>query len=52
MYVLTFTKPGVDSYRVMIGAEHEVGAFVDPKSEMMVVKMSELFTEAIPGALI
>ncbi|GMH74475.1 hypothetical protein TL16_g06476 [Triparma laevis f. inornata] len=52
MYVLTFTKPGVDSYHVMIGAEYEVGAFVDPKSEMMVVKMSELFTEAIPGALI
>ena len=31
LYVLTFTKPGVDAYRVVIGAEHEVGSIMDPK---------------------
>ncbi|GMH78900.1 hypothetical protein TL16_g07970 [Triparma laevis f. inornata] len=52
MYVLSFSKPSVDTYRVVIGAEIEVGAVTDPKREMMYVKAIELFTEAIPGALI
>ncbi|GMH80619.1 hypothetical protein TL16_g08624 [Triparma laevis f. inornata] len=51
LYVLSTTKPGVDAYRVVIGAE-QVGAPVDPKVEMMFTKMLELFCEAIPGALI
>ncbi|GMH63960.1 hypothetical protein TrLO_g8094 [Triparma laevis f. longispina] len=52
LYVLSFTKPGVDAFRVVIGAEHEVGAAMSPKMEMMMANCSELFTEAIPGALI
>ncbi|GMI08579.1 hypothetical protein TrVE_jg7387 [Triparma verrucosa] len=52
MYVLTFTKPGIDVYRVVIGAEAEVGAMMNPKSEMGYAKGSELFTEAIPGTII
>ncbi|GMH62724.1 hypothetical protein TrST_g11301 [Triparma strigata] len=52
LYVLTFTKPGIDVYRVVIGAEAEVGALVDPKIEMMITKSSELLCEAIPGAII
>ncbi|GMH93689.1 hypothetical protein TL16_g12697 [Triparma laevis f. inornata] len=52
LYTLSFSKPGVDAYRVAIGAEHEVGSIMDPKNEMMLTKGLELFTEAIPGALI
>ncbi|GMH87019.1 hypothetical protein TrVE_jg13484 [Triparma verrucosa] len=52
LYVLTFTKPGVDAYRVVIGVEHEVGSIMDPKMEMIAVKAIELFCEAIPGTLI
>ena len=35
MYVVTFTKPGIDVYRVVIGAEQEKGALCNPKTEMM-----------------
>lgn len=52
MYVLAFTKPGVDAYRVVIGAEPEVGSVMDAKTEMMFVRGIELFTEAIPGTII
>ncbi|GMH71425.1 hypothetical protein TL16_g05648 [Triparma laevis f. inornata] len=52
MYVVTITKPGMDAYRVVIDAEPEVGAALDPKVEMIYAKCCELFTEAIPGALI
>ncbi|GMH56469.1 hypothetical protein TL16_g02141 [Triparma laevis f. inornata] len=51
-YVLTFTKPGVDAYRVAIGAEAEVGSMFAPKSELIYTKGAELFTEAIPGTMI
>ncbi|GMI05785.1 hypothetical protein TrVE_jg12810 [Triparma verrucosa] len=52
MYVLTCTKPGIDAYRVVIGAEQEVGAMMGPKNEMMYIKVLELLTEAIPGTVI
>ena len=52
VYVLLAATPGVDAYRVVIGTEQEVGAVADPKSEMVITKCLELFTEAIPDALI
>jgi hypothetical protein len=52
IYVLTFVKPGVDAYRVVINAESKVGSVMDPKTEMMFIKGVELFTEAIPGTII
>ncbi|GMH80624.1 hypothetical protein TL16_g08626 [Triparma laevis f. inornata] len=52
MYVLSFTKPGVDAYRVVIGAEQGVGAMYDPKSELVSSKIIEMFTVAVPGAII
>ncbi|GMI12483.1 hypothetical protein TrLO_g2953 [Triparma laevis f. longispina] len=52
MYVLTFCKPGVATYRVVMGAEQKVGALLNPKTEMLLVKNSELLAEAIPGAII
>ncbi|GMI13089.1 hypothetical protein TrLO_g1893 [Triparma laevis f. longispina] len=52
LYVLFAAKPGVDAYRVVLCAEKEVGALMDPRSEMVVSKCWELFAEAIPGSLI
>ena len=52
LYVLTFVKPGIDAYRVAIGAEQEIDTLIDPKTEMVTHKGLELFTEAIPGTLI
>ncbi|GMH74049.1 hypothetical protein TrLO_g9753 [Triparma laevis f. longispina] len=50
--VVSFTKPGVDAYRVIIGADNEAGSIMDPKTEMIFIKCCELVAEAIPGTLI
>jgi hypothetical protein len=47
--VITFTKPGLDAYRVASGAEQRPGAAVSPLIEMIYTKGSELVFEAIPG---
>jgi hypothetical protein len=47
--VVTFTKPGVDAYRVASGAETEPGASFDPLIEMTSTKIGELVFEALPG---
>ena len=47
--VITFTKPGLDAYRVASGAEQLTGAAVNPLMEMIYVKGGELVFEAIPG---
>lgn len=52
MYVLTFTKPGVDAWRVASGVEKQPGAMVTPLSEMLWSKNAEMFCEAIPGMII
>ncbi|GMI16016.1 hypothetical protein TrLO_g2078 [Triparma laevis f. longispina] len=52
MYVIFFIKPGVDASRVVLGTEQSVGSVTNPKIEMILSKLSELFTEAIPGSLI
>ncbi|GMI18901.1 hypothetical protein TeGR_g14830 [Tetraparma gracilis] len=50
--VITFTKPGIDAYRVASGAEQLAGAAVDPLNEMIITKMGELVFEAIPGLIL
>jgi len=52
LYVWTFVKPGVDAWRVASETEQELGKLVHPGAELVMVKCSELFTEAIPGAII
>ena len=47
--VITFTKPGLDAYRVASGAEQLPGAAVGPLLEMTYTKAGELFFESIPG---
>ncbi|GMH79508.1 hypothetical protein TL16_g08170 [Triparma laevis f. inornata] len=52
LYVVTFIKPGLDAHRVVQGKQHEVDAFFDPKGEMLIGRVVELFAECIPGAVI
>jgi hypothetical protein len=47
--VITFTKPGLDAYRVASGAEQLTGAAMNPLMEMIYTKGGELVLEAIPG---
>jgi predicted polyphosphate/ATP-dependent NAD kinase len=47
--VVTFSKPGLDAYRVASGAEQLTGAAMNPLMEMIYVKGGELVFEAIPG---
>jgi hypothetical protein len=47
--VVTFSKPGLDAYRVASGSEQEPGASVSPLLEMTATKMMELVFEALPG---
>ncbi|GMH73477.1 hypothetical protein TrST_g4717 [Triparma strigata] len=50
--VVTILKPGVDTYRVVSDLEQEKDSLFDFKTEWAFMKGAELFTEAIPGALI
>jgi hypothetical protein len=50
--ILIGFKPAVDAYRVATGAKQEVGAAMDPMNEMTVMKVVEMFAEAIPGVII
>jgi hypothetical protein len=47
--VVTFTKPGIDAYRVASGSEQLPGAAFSPLGEMIYTKVFELFFEGIPG---
>ncbi|GMH58831.1 hypothetical protein TL16_g02697 [Triparma laevis f. inornata] len=51
MYALTFAKPGVNVYHVMLGVEQEVVSFASPKVEMFMSKGIKLICEAIPGTI-
>ncbi|GMH50931.1 hypothetical protein TrRE_jg485, partial [Triparma retinervis] len=44
-------KPAQDAFRV-VGGERESYERLEPASELMVTKMFETFTEAIPGAIV
>jgi hypothetical protein len=48
--VLSLAKPGVDAVRIASGAEHVAGAPLDPFSEMLAGKVTEIATESGPGA--
>jgi hypothetical protein len=50
--VVTFTKPGLDAYRVAGGAEAAPGAALSPLTEMSLTKAGELIFEAIPGLVL
>ncbi|GMI30077.1 hypothetical protein TeGR_g6475 [Tetraparma gracilis] len=50
--VITFTKPGLDAYRVASGAEQPTGAAMNPLMEMIYTKGGELVLEAIPGLVL
>jgi hypothetical protein len=50
--ILLGYKPAVDAYRVATGAKQEVGTALDPMFEMTMMKVIEMFAEAIPGVII
>ena len=50
--VVTFSKPGVDAYRLASGAEQQPGALVNPLIESIATKMGEVVFEAVPGLTI
>jgi hypothetical protein len=50
--ILIGFKPAVDAYRVATGAKQEVGALFNPMMEMTIMKVFEMFAEAIPGVII
>jgi hypothetical protein len=51
-YVLFGVKPVVDAARVTRGDTEDARALLAPDVELAVVKMSELFAEAIPGCVL
>jgi hypothetical protein len=50
--ILIGFKPAVDAYRVATGVKQEVGASFNPMFEITVMKVTEMFAEAIPGVII
>jgi hypothetical protein len=50
--VVTFTKPGLDAYRVASGAELPPGAVLPPLTEMGLTKAGEMIFEALPGLVL
>ncbi|GMI44361.1 hypothetical protein TrCOL_g431 [Triparma columacea] len=50
--ILLGYKPAVDAYRVATGAKQEVGTALEPMLELTVMKVLEMFAEAIPGVII
>jgi hypothetical protein len=49
---LTFTKPGLDAWRVASGAEQAQGSVFNPLAEMNISKAIEVATESIPGLVL
>ncbi|GMI22453.1 hypothetical protein TeGR_g9139 [Tetraparma gracilis] len=49
---LTFTKPGLDAWRVASGAEQVQGSVFNPLAEMNISKAIEVATESIPGLVL
>ena len=50
--VFTFTKPGLDAYRVASGAEQPAGSPISPLTEMVMTKGGEMIFEALPGLVL
>ncbi|GMI40444.1 hypothetical protein TeGR_g10343 [Tetraparma gracilis] len=51
LFVVSGLKPGVDASRVARNLEREKHHIVDPFMELTMVKLLELFCEAIPGTI-
>jgi hypothetical protein len=51
-FVLTAVKPGVDAWRVAIGAAAHEHASLEPEVEMTVTKGSEMAFESVPGCIL
>ena len=52
LIVLTAMKPAVDASRVASGHEMEEHHAFDTKTELIMTKCAEMFTESIPGSLL
>jgi hypothetical protein len=52
LFVITFTKPGIDAYRYASGADRLPGSAANAQQELIWSKSSEMFCEAIPGFVI
>ncbi|GMI02878.1 hypothetical protein TrLO_g14082 [Triparma laevis f. longispina] len=52
LFVVTFVKPGVDVFRVVVEQEQAVNSILPPINEMLIDKGVERFAECIPGAVI
>jgi hypothetical protein len=50
--ILIGFKPAVDAYRVAKGEKQEAGQAIDAMAELTLMKVVEMFAEAIPGAII
>jgi hypothetical protein len=50
--ILIGFKPAVDAYRVAKGEKQETGQATDALTELSVIKVIEMFAEAIPGVII
>ena len=50
--VVVGLKPAVDAFRVVSGAKIAEGQTFDPLTEMTIIRVVEMFAEAIPGAII
>ncbi len=47
--VVAGLKPGVEVWRLARGEQRDPGAFLDPKTAMMIGKLAERVLESIPG---
>jgi len=50
--IVTFTKQGVNWWRVLTNAKMESHAIMSPVSEMMMFQVAEVFSESIPMTVI
>jgi hypothetical protein len=52
LIVFSCLKPALDASRVIRGAEQSMDTIMDPKTELVFTRASELFAESIPGTLL
>ena len=45
-------KPAVDAYSLAKGKKQEAGRTLDALTELLIMKVIEIFAEAIPGVII
>ena len=52
LFVVLLIKPGIDASRVVKKRKRRVNSILDPHTEMLIFKSTELVLEVIPGAII